>query len=444
MALSSTIVWENRVGGSDTNGGGFKPGASGTDWTQQDTAQYSVTDAVTNGTTTITSATASFGTDVVGNVLYIQGGTAGITAGWYEITSRTNATTIVVDRSTGLTAGTGATLIIGGALASIGGAKAAGLTNGHILYVKYNASAYTLTTATNNVSGGTINDVLSYVICGYDTTRTITNTDANRPTIKFGAASTTMFSSRSLIVNLAIDGNAQTSAKASAGADLFYRCSFTAINVASTAGTFVHCSATANSAFIFFGKCYCCEAYSNTTTPFGATNTAVRCLSYNNTGASTDGFDATGANCTYDACVAYGNGRHGFNPGATDTRPDLLTNCIAEANGGYGFNYALNTQILLNCAAYNNTSGDYPALLQTDLVTGFVSVTAGSVFTNAAGGDFSLNNTASRGALLRAAGFPATFPTGTTASYIDIGAAQHQDSGGGSSGMLYIPSLEGL
>src|SRR5262249_43334312 len=121
MALNAAIEWELRpTNGSDTNGGGWKRGASGTDWSQQNAAQYSVTDAVTNGTTTITSATANFGTDVVGNVLYIQGGTGSITAGWYEITSRTNTTTIVVDRSTGLTTGTGATLNIGGALKTLG------------------------------------------------------------------------------------------------------------------------------------------------------------------------------------------------------------------------------------------------------------------------------------------------------------------------------------
>jgi hypothetical protein len=58
----------------------------------------------------------------------------------------------------------------------------------------------------------------------------------------------------------------------------------------------------------------------------------------------------------------------------------------------------------------------------------------GSVFTNAAGGDFSLNNTTNQGALLRDVGFPGAFLNGTTTGYLDIGAAQHQGSaaGGGS------------
>lgn len=107
MPIGAACVWEVRTTGNDTNGGGYAGG--GTDWSQQDAAQYSVTDGVTAGTTTITSATANFGTDVVGNVMYVQGGSGSITAGWYQIVSRTNSTTIVVDRSTGLTAGTGVT-----------------------------------------------------------------------------------------------------------------------------------------------------------------------------------------------------------------------------------------------------------------------------------------------------------------------------------------------
>src|SRR3954469_9556272 len=113
MALSSSTVYQVRPGGADTNGGGFVTGASGTDWSKQDAAQYSVTDGVAAGSTTLTSVTAAFGTDVVGNLIYVSGGTGSITAGWYQIISRTNATTIVVDRSTGLTAGTGVTLKIG-------------------------------------------------------------------------------------------------------------------------------------------------------------------------------------------------------------------------------------------------------------------------------------------------------------------------------------------
>src|ERR1043166_7369624 len=117
MALSANTVFEVRNGGSDTNGGGWVTGSSasgGTDWSQQTAAQYSVTDGVTAGSTVITSATAAFGTDVVGNIIYVQGGTGAVSSGWYQIISRTSSTTITVDRLTGLTSGTGVTLKIGG------------------------------------------------------------------------------------------------------------------------------------------------------------------------------------------------------------------------------------------------------------------------------------------------------------------------------------------
>src|SRR5579863_5594377 len=112
-ALPSTTVWEVRpTVGSNTNGGGFVTGSSGTDWSQFNAAQYALTNGVTNGTTTV--ATTSASADMVGNIAYIAGGTGSITAAWYQIVSQTTGVSIVVDRSTGLTAGSGVTINIGG------------------------------------------------------------------------------------------------------------------------------------------------------------------------------------------------------------------------------------------------------------------------------------------------------------------------------------------
>ena len=129
MAISNTQVLEVRTAGNDTNGGGFNSAAAGVDYSQQDTKNtvgnnISTTDAVANGTTTITSATATFTADIVGNLIYLQGGTGALAAGWYQVNTFTNGTTIVVDRT--VAAGTGITMNIGGAMASIGGASLAG------------------------------------------------------------------------------------------------------------------------------------------------------------------------------------------------------------------------------------------------------------------------------------------------------------------------------
>ena len=77
MALPAATVWEVRpTAGSDTNGGGFVAGASGTDYSQQNAANsagsdISTTDVVATGVATITSATASFTSAIVGNVIYL-------------------------------------------------------------------------------------------------------------------------------------------------------------------------------------------------------------------------------------------------------------------------------------------------------------------------------------------------------------------------------------
>jgi hypothetical protein len=173
MARNATVTWYVWLGGglgtgNDSNGGGYDASiVGGTDWSQQASAQYAVTDAVTNGTTTITSAAASFGTDVVGNVLQISGGTGSVAAAFYTIVSRTNSTTIVVDSATGLTTGTGATLKVGGALltlnkAGVASAAVAGNT------INVNGSVTGATTSDGITNSGTA--PLPILVRGYATT----------------------------------------------------------------------------------------------------------------------------------------------------------------------------------------------------------------------------------------------------------------------------------
>jgi hypothetical protein len=40
MALNAAIVWEIRTTGAQTNGGGYKTGATGTNYSQQAAAQW--------------------------------------------------------------------------------------------------------------------------------------------------------------------------------------------------------------------------------------------------------------------------------------------------------------------------------------------------------------------------------------------------------------------
>lgn len=427
--IGAGAIWEIRTTGSDSNGGCFVAG-TGTDRTLQDAAHATLTAASTVHTTTtqinVDAGDYTVAAGDVGNCLQITGGTA--TAGFYEITvADTGNNRWTVDRS----AGTAAQTVVGamgGAMASIG--KIGGTwTAGNIIYIK--AGTYSISSASTNVSGGCVSSNLLAIIVGYSTTRTVTNTDT-RPLIQYGTSGVTLFTLvRGAVRNLEIDGNAQATAKLAAEGS-FYGCLIRGMNTATSGLTsFTWCTATGNSAAVFVGSCTYCEAYANTATPFQsiAQGTISHSLSYDNTGATTDGFNVNSNAAIVIHSIAVGNGRDGFSTGA-GSRPAVIINSHAESNGGYGYNIPFAGNQLINCSAYNNTSGRITSGTIVD--QGGISITDGSVFVNAASDDYALNSTANRGALLRAAAFPASFPAGLTATYADIGAAQHQDAGGAS------------
>lgn len=177
-----------------------------------------------------------------------------------------------------------------------------------------------------------------------------------------------------------------------------------------------------------------CEARANSTTGIALSSDgakAVRCISASNTGASSMGI-SNGSGGSIEDCTVYGNGSHGIGGGAT-SRQLYIANTLSYGNGGEGFNSGGTYPgcRLRNCAGGGNASGNYNTSNIT-AVTGFIAL-AGNPFTNAAAGDFSLNNTAGAGAACRAAGVPGAFPGGTTTGYLSIGAAQEQSTGGGGS-----------
>ncbi len=387
------------------------------DYSQQAAALQTYADLASAGTgLTVSSALKPFAKQQVGNAIVVTGGT-NFNAGRYVIVSISGVTATVVG-PTNITTGVGATGTggLGGALASPG--KAAGfVVNNNYAFIKN--GTYAITSATGNVAGGVFSGFgVACAFIGYGSNRTMGNVDT-KPLLQYQAGlSTATFSASDFgFVNLAFDGNTQTAAKLASNAKLFWRCTFTGFNTASAGFSALECTATANSATMFAGPCVACEAYANTASPFNAAGlNAVNCLSYNNTGASTDGF----VGGWQVNCVAYGNGRHGFNG------PGGAANCHAEANTGAGYSTNSSTVVLRTCSGYNNTGGLVTASSVT-LQQGTVTVTAGSVFTNAGSSDFSLNTTALRGALLRAAGVPGVFPRGLTTGAVDIGAAQHAD-----------------
>lgn len=444
MALPANSVFEVRTAGNDTNGGGFVTGSTGTDYSQQDAkntagADISTTDGVGNGTTTFTSATANFGTTIVGNIIYLQGGTGALVASRYRVTARASTTSITLDRA--VAAGTGITMNIGGAFASlgiVGSTTATILVDGNKIFIK--AGTYSITSATANVSNGRLSKGQVVYIEGYQTTRGDLGT---QPVLQVsGVASFAVITliNMGVIKNIKIDGASLTGIR---GFDLngqdiiVYKC--IAINckdsgfVGGGAPTrFYYCIATGCATQPAFsgGKLFNCVAHANTSTGFMGIVAAHHCIAYGNTGATTDGFNSITTGEMFVNCVSYANGRDGFRIDGANT---LLLNCIAESNTGVGFNLGSNPVggQLYNCAGFsagtNLTLGTGSFVSSTGFVTG-----TGSFFTNAASGDFSLNATAGRGLALRAAALPGLFPVGLTTGYLDIGAAQHQDAGGSS------------
>ena len=164
MAFSASTVFEVQGGvGSDTNGGGYVTGSSGTDYSQQASAQIATTDAVAAGTTTITSVTAGFTSAITGNMVYLAGGSNSLGADWYKATY-VSATSITVDRN--VAAGTGITMNIGGCLNTIGQACTianAHVADGFIIYVKATGT-YSIATALSitNQPGSPVSRVVGY------------------------------------------------------------------------------------------------------------------------------------------------------------------------------------------------------------------------------------------------------------------------------------------
>jgi len=318
---------------------------------------------------------------------------------------------------------------IGGALLSPGQANFIANISGNTIFVK--AGTYSITSATVNVAGGCIANPNGF-IQGYTSTRSVGNTDV-APVLQLAVAGATMFAANNggIILNIVCDGNGQTSAQASGGnGAVFVGCVFKNFNTA-TSGTgpmFINCSATLNSAVMFPGNSFSCEAYANTATPFAPTtnNSCIDCIASGNTGASTDGFLLGGNTTIVKNCISVSNGRHGF-VAISGSPPNALLNCHAESNVGSGFIISNHVKLLLNCSYFGN--GTNVNLSGVEGNAGAIAASA-SVFTNAAGQVFTLNNTAGAGALLRAASYPTLFPRGLTANYRDIGAVQHADSGG--------------
>ena len=160
MAVSATTVWRVRIGGNDVNAGCFDPMVvgAGTDYTEQDAAQLTLTDLASAGaSTTLSSAIGGFTAAMVGNGVRISGGT-GFTAGLYIIAGYTSSNAVTLDRAPSTGAASGATGRVGGAVGGVFGHV--GAVPGNVVFIRGQGSNeptdidYTVATPSFNTGNG--------------------------------------------------------------------------------------------------------------------------------------------------------------------------------------------------------------------------------------------------------------------------------------------------
>ncbi len=466
MVTSANTVWDVRgsggIGpGSDGNGGGYIIGSSGTDYSQSNTPILGVTDAVTTGTTTVTSVTGGFTAAMIGNNINIVGD------GIYQIITRPNTNTITVDRNTGTA--TGQTANVGGALATLAKAAGAAIFSNKIF-------------ATGAVGGAGVTFAQTGIptaanpptrIIGYNAT----HGDAGHATFALtgGTGQTAILLSGQAcwIEGIDVDcGSLGTSSGivASGTQTMVRNCKVANFTTRGILGSGAQCVVTDNE--VTGGTSVATDAIEVTTAnvpvarcfvhdnaclgiKLSALNGAYFNVVANNSGATSDGIQA-GNGCAVEHNTLHNNGRDGLRCTAPDRVLQPWRNNLITNNANAGITATTSTAFPADPlydgnAYYNNGAGGTVNRVNMDSTAGiygaapyanvhdvvctvslYIGPTTGST------ANFALNNTALGGAACRAVGSPAAWPGNTgTAGSPDMGAVQTRG------GIISNPSLEG-
>jgi hypothetical protein len=304
-------------------------------------------------------------------------------------------------------------------------------------------------------------------------TRTITNTDANRPSLDAGAITMTILNvTTQNIVHQIIVTNSAARATVkgitfNAGLVYIRRCKASAssnigFDLSNGNAVVEDCEANACTTSAGFNmgsgtKALRCTANSCTSGGF-LVNIAGNTLAYLDgcvanacTGAA--GFFNSGGSMFCTNCLNFCNtAQDGFR--ISTGSYSKLESCYAEGSTSTGVGFDVTAAgngsncFLINCAGFNNAGGNNSGFGPGN-IENFQALSA-SGLTNPAGNDFSTNTTAGAGALLRAGWVcrvrrPHTkLPGLSTNSYPDIGAAQAQANNAGGFDDLPRPLRSGL
>ncbi len=483
MSLNASQQWWIRTDGDESNGGGYDATVSGagTNYSDQAAAQLSLTDLACLNNTTLTSATGGFTTAMIGNVIRIASGT-NFTPGYYMVTARASTNSVTLDSNptngSNASAGVGK---LGGAWATflnlaasstggvVTGTVIAPLAPGHTINVRGTGSLdgatdYDFSSFGGGIqdwpSGGTSSDgaTVPVYVTGYNGRPNIgIDTRFNRGGgivwrhLKFTMLAVSNFDQGdgvlfcgnpvglenfgAAIYDCIFDQNGFDTPLLHGGY-IIRGCIFK--NSGSTAAGSKHAIKTEFDGSAFWWPAQIIEGNVFQDLRCGALwayripiifnrNIVKNCHgadgAVNYAGLHQDVFK-------FDGNVFYGGASDGIKAYSTGGRQSALTytditNSIFMNNGGYGINFVGQVDPMLfgrSNAFYGNTSGQCSVSMAN--IEGTVTLT-GDPFTNAAGGDFSLNNTTGAGAACRAAGFPSLMPDGVNTSYLDIGPLQH-------------------
>lgn len=472
MALTAAQQWWVRTGGNTANGGGFDSTISGAGVNRSDQDAPFITfngTSVTasNGGTgaTITLSGHTVTSDDTGNVVKIAGGTNFVTGYFAIVSVNAGANTWTLDRNCTSGAGAAMTGRMGGALASPFDLAAGDtqLAAGHTVNVRgsgsmdgspdYSAGGSFYTFPSGNATDGPIAFVgyngrpciqggtqsLTFYICSmldFSNMKFVAAGSSTYPDLGYFNGSNFRFTdciidsagydlrmvnggaNRAILTWFKNTGSTSSGTYGTASLTEAIACVFSDQRGICIGERFIPQEGLLVDRCIFRGNTEIAVKFNYSTYNPSNVQAVTNSIFYDN---ASDGIYIIAADLTPNTMplfmdvrgsVFVNNGGYGINFAGALARGNAWT----RHYGGFGYN-----------AFYNNTSG---AMNNISARTGDVTLT-GDPFIDAGSGDFSLNNTAGAGADCRAAGFPGSYTDGLTTGYLDIGAAQHQDSGGG-------------
>lgn len=435
-AVDATIEWEVRTTGNNDNGGGYDlTNNGGTDYSQQDAAQLTLTDLATSGVgvTTLTSVTGGFTSAMVDNIIQIKSGT-NVTAGFYEIDVYTDTNTVTLssapdDGVGGIASGTGS---VGGGLLTLEKVDDA-VVAGNIIHVKSGSYAELLNLETAGADG------LPIIWRGYHTSHNDEPIGANRPIIEGGSTRTNCLvaDQGGNVFEHFIFQNATADGVVGGQYQTYLNCRFTNNGAngidTTTISTLISCEGDTNGLYQLWGGAdttyIFCYAHDGTNAGINVANVSSAIGSISDTNGGHNFYSASYA-FRYINCVSYNSTTNGyvFNQ-TTWARGSAIINCIAKDNGTYGFDRESTTDTYpyfdYNCY-HNNTTANL-----NNLASGLNDITSDPSFVNAAAGDF----TVSSGSPILDVGAQPSTDIGLTGDYKwNIGADQDDNVSGGGGG----------